>query len=76
MMIMILLLLLIILLVLNVTGQNALRGSLRGDKEAAAGGNSNPNRRRSKPKRQYDGKDPNLGNLLSLPLLSSSLSLS
>ena len=73
-MIMILLLLLIILLVLNVTGQNALRGSLRGEKEAA-GGNSNPNRRRSKPKRQYDGKDPNLGNLLLLSLSSLSLSL-
>lgn len=52
------LVLLIILLIINVTGQNALRGTLRGDKEAS---NNNANRRRSKPKRQYDGKDPNLG---------------
>ena len=71
--------LLLVLMVL-VLGQNALRGTLRGEKEAGGG---NPNRRRSKPKRQYDGKDPNLGSLTSSSLslllsllLLSSLSLS
>ena len=48
----------LILLIFNVSGQGGLRGGLRGENEVTS---SSGNRRRQKPKRQYDGKDPNLG---------------